>query len=194
MQITYSFRTPNKLSLFFISARSPLLPWLSCWSSRKQDTSPPRLPSRWASSTDRAIHPFNLSVNTNTPAKDCLHSHLCLFSALRCSRRCGGHRARRPHRSSRSRTWASLVTLHSCTASARRWWTRTPMRWGLRFYILTHNYIVLFCLYERFLCFPCFVFRSRPSEMETRKFWTSWWGWFRRRPKGGPTRFRWGQF
>lgn len=141
-----------------------------------------------------AVNPFNLSLSTNTPAKDCLHSHLCLLSALRCSRRCGGHRARRPHRSSRSWTWASLVTPHSCTASARGWWTRTRMRWGLRFYALTHDYIVLFCLYERFLCFLCFVFRSRPSEMETRKFWTSWWGWFRRRPKGGPTRFRWGQF
>lgn len=50
--------------------------------------------------------------------------------SLRFSRRCGSYRGRRPGTSSRRKIWASLATPHSCTASARRWWTRIRMRWG----------------------------------------------------------------
>ncbi len=150
--------------------------------------------------------PCNYPLLSVTQYKDpsyCLFAFLFspasswFLPALRCSRRCGGHQARRPHRSSRSRTWVLLVTPHSCTASARRWWTRIPMRWRLtcKFSLA----IPLFICFVVFVCLRCFVFavplcRFTPLEMETRKFWTSWWGWFRKRPKADLTQFWWGKF
>lgn len=62
-----------------------------------------------------------------------------------------------------------------------------------RMQILTCNpfFLFLFCIFEMFAVSLC---RLTPSEMETRKFWTSWWGWFRKRPKAELTQFWWGQF
>lgn len=78
-------------------------------------------------------------------------------TALRCSRRCGGHRVRRPRRSSKSRIWDLLVTLQSCTASARRWWTRILMRWECKCKISQAIICVIFasCLKWGFFLYRC---------------------------------------
>lgn len=126
----------------FIPALSLPLPWPSFWNSRKRATSPPLLPSRSVSRRQHAVipPPPRLSASHWMPAAQLATltglflppKCSCLFPLvfLRFSRRCGSRRGRRPGRSSGRKIWASLATPHSCTASARRWWTRIRMRWG----------------------------------------------------------------
>lgn len=99
----------GELHYVFIPARFPPQPWLSCWSCRKQGTSPPQRLSRSVSHTlstsePPVTHTHRLSLGGLFAF--CL-SPVCAgcHPALRCSRRCGGHRPRRPRRSSRRRTW-----------------------------------------------------------------------------------------
>lgn len=124
----------------FIPALSLPLPWPSYWNSRKRATSPPLLPSRSVSRRQHAVipPPPRLSASHWMPAAQLATltglflppKCSCLFPLvfLRFSRRCGSRRGRRPGRSSWRKIWASLATPHSCTASARRWWTRIRMR------------------------------------------------------------------
>lgn len=182
--------------LNLILAQSLLLPWRSCWSSRKQDTSPLQLPSRSVSYTDNAIIPFRSVIQHTQPSyrlfvfcfSPAFHGFL---RVLRCSRRCGGHQARQPCRSPKSRTWGLLVTPHSCTSSARRWWTRIQMRSGLTMSRVITSETSQKHVQKSF-CVP--LCRFTRSEAGTKKFWTSWWVWFRKRPKEELIQFWWGRF